>query len=274
MTLLSAHRCGAETDRTLENTREAIELATYLGAEFIEFDVQRCADGVFVLFHDDHVEIDGELVRLADLPFARLAEATHQFIRYDDALAILAARGKHAHIDLKFVSPDELYADPSSTYEVVAARLAVEIMGADQIIITSLEDASVRAIRAWARERYPHLLVGLSLGRDLTGRRRQEVIHTRLRELFPRTRIRESGANLVVANKQLARWTLARFAAKRRLPLLVWTVDNPKELERWIRDPRTWLVTTNYPARALRIREERRSRRPGLRRLLGRRRLR
>lgn len=254
MPLLSAHRCGAEADHAMENTREALERATSLRSEFVEFDVQRCADGVFVLFHDDHVQIGDSLVALHTLTFAELSARTGQFVRYEDALEILAGR-RRAHIDFKFVSPRDRYADPVSTHEVEATQIAIDRMGADQIIVTSLEDASVRAIRAWARARHPALLVGLSLGRDMTGRRMPEVVSTRASELFPTDRILACDANLVVANKALARATLARFAHRRGLPLLIWTVDDPIELRRWLRDRRTWMVTTNHPRLAAELRD-------------------
>ncbi|MDO9356099.1 MAG: glycerophosphodiester phosphodiesterase [Solirubrobacteraceae bacterium] len=259
MSLISAHRCGAQADRTLENTREALELAVRLEVEYVEFDVQRCIDGTFVLYHDDHVEIDGTGRRLDTLTFEALSGATSQLVRYDEALRILADGGKRAHIDLKFVSPDGVYADPAATYEVEATALALDTMGAGAFIITSLEDRTVFAIRRWAKDAYPDLLVGLSLGRDMTGRRRSELWRTRYNELFPRTRIKACDANLVVANKTLARLTLAGFAKRERLPLLVWTVDEAPELGRWIDDPRTWMVTTNFPGLAAQLRERRRS---------------
>ena len=59
-----------------------------------------------------------------------------------------------------------------------------------------------------------------------------------------------SGANLVVAHKLVARLTLKAYARKHGLPLLVWTVDRPEELELWMNDPDVWMVTTNYPERA------------------------
>ena len=266
MPLLSAHRCGAEGNLALENTREALERAATLASEFVEFDVQRCVDGVFVLYHDDHVQVAGDLVPLSGLTFAELSAATQQLVRYEDALAILAGR-RRAHIDFKFFSPRELYAVPERTFEVAATQIAIDVMGAGAIIVTSLEDASVRAIRAWSRSRHPALLVGLSLGRDLTGRRVPEVVSTRASELFPTERIIACDANLVVANKSLARATLARFAHRRDLPLLIWTVDEPDELRRWLMDRRTWMVTTNYPLLAAELRERWPQRPPRRRRL-------
>ncbi|MET0953553.1 MAG: hypothetical protein ABWX57_09710 [Aeromicrobium sp.] len=54
-----------------------------------------------------------------------------------------------------------------------------------------------------------------------------------------------------MSHKTVARLTLRSYARRRRLPLLVWTVDSPSELEQWMNDPAVWMVTTNYPARAL-----------------------
>jgi len=81
-----------------------------------------------------------------------------------------------------------------------------------------------------------------------------EKAKTRLREIFPARRFKSCHANLVVTNKSLARLTLARFAHKRKLPLLVWTVDKDQELGFWLNNSDAWLVTTSFPKRALEIR--------------------
>lgn len=54
MTLVIAHR-GASAYAP-ENTLAAFELAVQQGADMIELDVQRSADGTLVLFHDDTTE--------------------------------------------------------------------------------------------------------------------------------------------------------------------------------------------------------------------------
>ena len=75
-----------------------------------------------------------------------------------------------------------------------------------------------------------------------------------LEELFPGGRLRRSDATLIVCQKDLARAWIARWARRRRLPLLVWTVDEPAELRRWLADSRTWAVTTDHPRTALALR--------------------
>ena len=252
--LLSAHRCGAGARRELENTETALELALDMDVEYVEFDVQRCGDGTLVLYHDDVVEIGDRRVPLTDLTFEQLQAVSSHFLLYEHVLERLSSR-KAAHIDLKFTSPNELYASPESTYEVAAVRTAIDIVGADNMIVTSLEDRTVKAVRQWAEEAgYPGLRVGLSLGRGMEGHRRLVVLRTRLSEFFPGPRYRDSMANLVVVNHRLARMRVASFARRHRLPMLVWTVDERADLGYWLRPGRAWMVTTNHPAVAVDVR--------------------
>ena len=221
MTLVSAHRCL---------TRQDIEAAIALGVDYIEFDVQRCADGSLVLLHDP-VDV-----------------APPGTLTFSEALDLLAGRAR-LHLDLK-VEGDEV--------PVVAE--AVRRLGTDRLLVTTLDDDGVRAVREWAIGEGHDLLVGLSLGR---GVRDIPVLHglrIRLTELFPRARYRSAGANLAVAHHWLARLRVRSFARRHRLPLLVWTVDTPRALAYWMRPGRAWLVTTNHPALALRLRRPERMR--------------
>jgi glycerophosphoryl diester phosphodiesterase len=254
MALISAHRCGAGAQVQFDNTRAGVRHALDGDAEYVEFDVQRCADGSLVLGHDDSVAQDGRLVPIELLTRAELELAAGDTCSLVEALELLAGH-KRAHIDLKFTSADALYATPGSTDEVRAAQIAQSMMGDGGFIITSLEDRSVRAVRDWADEQGVSIPVGLSLGRGLA-----EVPWTarpgvRWGELFPARRIRASRANLVVAHRRLARWGVARWSARHELPLLVWTVDAPATLSRWLTDPRVWMVTTNEPHLAAQIRD-------------------
>lgn len=250
--LLSAHRCGAGGDKDLENTRAALERALALGVEYVEFDVHRLADGELVLHHDDWVQLGGTKRWLRDLTRAEFAATRPEVLGYDEVLAALAGRA-HAHIDLKFSSK-------GGVHEVEAARRAVEVLGADRIVVTTLDDRSVRAVREWSDASGIPLLAGLSLGRRVRGLPLRAAVRIRLSELFPRLRYRASLANVMVANHTLARYGVARFARKRGLPLLVWTIDTEKSLRYWLKPGRAWLVTTNHPEQALEIRAARTAR--------------
>ncbi|GAA1995941.1 glycerophosphodiester phosphodiesterase [Nocardioides kribbensis] len=251
--LVSAHRCGAGGDRELENTRPALEQALALDVDFVEFDVQRCADGTLVLFHDDWLWVEGRRRWVGELTFEEFAARAPHFLRYDEVLTSLVGRAR-AHIDLKFTSPSAAYGHPAATYEVAATRMAVEVLGAENLIVTTLDDKAVRAVRDWADDTGHDLLVGLSLGRRVAGLPWARQVRIRLSELRPRTRYVRSRANLVVAKHTIARCGVAAFARRRGLPLLVWTVDTEESLHYWMRPGRAWLVTSNDPALAMEVR--------------------
>jgi glycerophosphoryl diester phosphodiesterase len=229
--LVSAHRMGAGGDRARENTLPALEEALRLGVDYVEFDVWRRDDGSFVVAHDP---------------------AHDAGLSYDAVLVALAGRA-NAHIDLKFRSPSAVLRE-GRAWEVDAARRAVELLGPEAMIVTTGHDRGVRAVRDWGDSAGIELRVGLSLGRSVKRLSWLRRIEVRRSELFPRVRLRNSRANLVVAHHTLARLGVAAFARRRHLPLLVWTVDSEDSLRYWLRPGRAWLVTTNEPALALEVR--------------------
>lgn len=252
--LLSAHRGGPGPHADRDNTLGALLDAVALDCEYVEFDVQRCRGGVHVLYHDATVPVAGRPVPVASLGYEEFAAHAGNHLLLDDALAVLRDR-KKVHLDLKFLSdPDDGGHEPPG-HEVLLVAHVIEVMGAENLIVTTAEDESVRLVRAWARERHPGLLVGLSLGgADVSLRAPVRLVATRLSDLFPGRRLRRCDANLVVSEKTLARLRIARWAWRSRLPLLVWTVDEPREQRAWLADPRVWLLTTNYPRRAAELR--------------------
>ncbi len=236
MALVSAHRGGTGADVAAQNTLAGFEAAIALGCDYVEFDVRLTADGTPVIFHDDAVHDDDQVRSIAQ---HRLDDLVHLSpVTLEAVLDTIAGRVK-AHVDLKVRG-----------HEIELARRIVGRLGVDDVIITTAEDSSVRRLVAWSRDNAQGLLVGLSTSARLPGRRAWMRRLVRLEAAFPRTRIRLSRANLVVSHKTVARWSLRRYARRRGLPLLVWTVDSPRELARWMNDPHTWLVTTNYPHRA------------------------
>ncbi|MCW2768652.1 MAG: hypothetical protein JWR27_85 [Aeromicrobium sp.] len=237
MALVSAHRGGSGNERSAQNTLDAFEAAIAMGCDYVEFDVRLTADGTPVIFHDDELDgIDGRL----SIAGHRLDEFTGiVLVTLDSVLELIAGRIK-AHVDLKVAGDD-----------VHLVQHLVAALGPDDVIITTAEDSSVRRIRRWSRTHAPGLLVGLSSSPRSWGGRPWKRRLVRFEAAFPRPRVRLSHANLVVSHKTVARLTLRSYARRRRLPLLVWTVDSPAELEQWMNDPAVWMVTTNYPARAI-----------------------
>jgi glycerophosphoryl diester phosphodiesterase len=250
--LLSAHRGAAGQLGLRDNSWEALEAAVALAVDYVEFDIHRTRDGRFVLHHVDHVRVGRRKLYLRHLPAATLqALVGHDLVFYEDALRLLRSHGKKAHIDLKFASPLPLYADPEGAYELEAARIALEIMvEPSDFILTSLVDRSVRVLATWAAIESPGTLVGLSLGLGEWRLGLVPQLVLRHSEVFPARRLRRCGATLVVAQHRLASVRLLRWASRHGIPVLVWTVDRPRRLQRFLHDRRVWMVTSNHPSRA------------------------
>lgn len=245
--LISAHRGGADPDRPPVPAAAALEAAARLGCDFVELDVRRSRDGVPVVRHEETVPAGGRLVAVGSLTAAELERADGELLRLADALRVLDGRAG-VHLDLKSIGP--------APDVVAVVDSVVREVGAERVLVTGLDDGTAGAVRAWSRARHPALRVALALGRDLRGLPPVALVRTGLAELFPAGRLRRSDANLVVCQRGLARARIAGWARRRGLPLLVWTVNEPGELRRWLRDPRTWAIVTDRPALALRLRRE------------------
>ena len=235
--LVSAHRGGAGLRTLLENTGEVIEAAIALGVDFVEFDVQRCADGTLVVAHDAWV---------TQHTAAELASLAPDVLTYDDVLDQVAGRCR-AHVDLKASAA-------RGDGAVAAVAHAVDRLGPDGFVVTTGSDRAVRAVRDWADRRGLELLVGLSIGRGVRGLPVREQLEILREDLRPGHRLRACGATVVAANHWLALLGVARVARRERLRLLAWTVDSRIGLRWWLRPGRAWLVTTNHPEVALRLR--------------------
>ncbi|QGG40245.1 glycerophosphodiester phosphodiesterase [Aeromicrobium yanjiei] len=235
MALVSAHRGGVGGDRRAQNTLAAFESAIAMGCDYVEFDVRLTADGTPVIFHDDELDDDAVLRSIAR---HRLEQFTGVLVTLESVLDVIRGRIK-AHVDLKVPG-----------HEIETVSRVVEVLGVENVVVTTSEDASVRRLVAWSREHAPGMLVGLSSGPRSSRDHRLARWWVAAESAFPRTRVRLSRANVVVAHKVVARWSLKAYARRRGLPLIVWTVDRPDELARWMNDPDVWMVTTNHPERA------------------------
>jgi glycerophosphoryl diester phosphodiesterase len=228
---VSAHRGGTEHARPA--TYEAYEHAVTTGAEYAEFDIRRAGDGALVVWHD----AAAGAAAVGGLDYQALcAAAGYRVPLVTDVLALLARGGVAGHLDLK-----------ETGYETEVTALALAALGPEGFVVTTLEDQSVRAIRA----SFPQVRTALSLGRDLAGVPRPRWAAVRASELVPLGRIRRCGAAGVAVNYQLARMGVTRACAAAGLGVMVWTVDSDRQLDEFLRDERVDVVITNRPGRAL-----------------------
>ena len=253
--LISAHRCGFTELGTVgghEDPLAGIAHSAEVGADYCEFDVRRTTDGVFVVAHDP--DLDGEPIRTLDWPGVQ-GRSPH-VLRLEQLLPALAVTGMGAHVDVKFeTSGAARRAGESWEADLLAAL--TDALPADKIVMTTGRRSATRAMRSWAVDRRSRLLIGMSIGSSIRGLSWTEAVRRLWGEVFPHQRFADSHADAVAAHYALAMIRLSRWTKKIGVPLLVWTVDSPRLQRRLLHDRRIWMITTNVPDQAYRIREGR-----------------
>ena len=227
--LISAHRCGGAVDPAYDNSPAGVRYAAGVGVDYVEFDVRRAADGTLVCSHD---------------PVTDAAEAP---ARLEELLAVVAETGLGAHVDLK--GPD------ADAWAVEVARRCAEVLDETLVVYTTGNGAAAAGLARWTEEHGSPALVGLTVGSGTRHLGLGATVRTRVRELYPSRQWRDSGAGVLVAHHVLARLRLLRWARRRGVRVLVWTADAPRVVSAALRDPRVWMLTTNRPEAALRMRE-------------------
>ena len=243
--LISAHRGGFEGDTRVENTPEAIAKSIGLGVDYVEIDVQRTSDGVFVIAHDDYFPNNPRML-ISSNSFTTLLNENPMLLTLTQALSMM--KGKvGAHIDLKFSS-----VSAADDWEESLVRLVLDILGDSDFILTSLEDSSILRMRNFLDSLgCSQILVGLSLGRDIAHMNLMRRLKIRTSELLPGRRLRKSRANLVVVNYKLAKISVLSWAKRAELPVLIWTVDESQDIDYFLAESQVWMITTNFPRLAL-----------------------
>lgn len=140
--LIIAHR-GASADLP-GNTVAAYRLAAEQGADWVELDVRRTADGRLAILHDAVLE-DGRT--LVETDSAELPEAVPSL-----AVALDACAGMGVNIEIKNWIDDPDY-EPDSRVADAVVDLLVERGGRDEVLISSFTAHTVERVRALA----PHL---------------------------------------------------------------------------------------------------------------------
>jgi glycerophosphoryl diester phosphodiesterase len=244
--LISAHAGHAAHagSRAIEAYRDAV--AT--GADYVEIDIRGTADGELVAFHDARVA-DGRGHQgfqehwVAELGYARLCDlAGYEVPKVADVLALLKGRAR-GHLDLKEVGDEHRL-----------VRLALDVLGPGGFIVTSLEDASVAAIRSRFGDA-DEVPVALSLGRGMRDAPRWQRVRTRASELWPEPRLRASGAEWAALNHRLALAGVAGRCRRRQRKVMVWTVNDEREIRYWLRR-RVDILVTDRPALAVALRDQ------------------
>lgn len=199
--LILGHR-GASA-YAAENTIAALQLALDQGADGVEIDVRRCADGGLVLSHDPYLA-DGTAI--VDLGRADLIQLAPDIPDLGDAIAVLA--GAFVNVEIKNM-PDEPDFDPTGTVaRAVAALLSVRNFRG---VVSSFNPATVEHFAALA----PAIPAGLLTPAGLPIDQAVEAA-TGLAAWHPHWTALTDGSGKAVAR-----------AHEANLRVITWTVDEP-----------------------------------------------
>ena len=213
-----AHRGGRQPG-VRGNSLAALEGAITVGADFIEFDVRRTADGALVINHD--ARLKG--LSIARVPLERLRALPHPPALLAEVMAQVGGR-IGMDVELK-----------EAGYEgEVLAELEPVLRTEPPVFLSSFVEQAVAAVRRLA----PDVSAGLLLGNARGVERKAAACD----------------ATLVLP---WWRFDVAPFRARMArlgLPEAPWTVDDPRAIAARLRDPRVAGVITNLPERALELR--------------------
>jgi len=224
------HRGAAEL--APENTIASFRAAVAAGVDLVEFDVLQLRDGGLVVAHSyDLHEVSHGAQRgtIRDMRFAEIRAVCPNVPTLDEALAFFAeeAPATGVHVDLKSGEAGEL---------VLAAldRLGLR----ERTLVSSFHRRALRGLADVA----PGLRLGVSFPRDRLGVDRRlgsrPVVGSGLRALRVATPrlvdvlLRRSRASTLVLHHALVSSSVVERAHTCGAPVVAWTVDDVRDLER------------------------------------------
>jgi glycerophosphoryl diester phosphodiesterase len=231
MTLLLAHRGANRVEP--ENTVAAFTRALELGADGVELDVRRTADGGIVVHHDASASGVG---LLAATPFAAIRRAAPRIPTLAEALD--ACAGRFVNVEIKN-SPGDPDHDPAAALADLVVELVAARGGRDRVLVSSFDLPTVDRVRAVD----PTLPTALLTART-----------TGLGDLLALAHDRGHGALNPRAHALVGRRAdrLVQRARELAMSLYVWTVNDSRQLRRLATAGVTGLIT-DVPDRARRV---------------------
>lgn len=235
--LIIAHRGGAP--HLGENSTAAFEFGLNSGADMLEMDVQRSADGHLVVIHDSTVRLRSNIVRpVAALPLGELRRNVDGLLTFDEFLDRYCRR-LLTNVDIK-----------RAGYELELVQALRRHDLTSQVLISSRDAGALRRIKLLA----PDVRIGLSRGQLVPwlGREPHSTIAANLlRATFPVQLLVHGGyamADSFMLNYRLIKPWLVRFLHNRGYRVFCWTVNDPDTL-RWLERAGVDGIATDHPQR-------------------------
>ena len=233
---ISAHNGGSE--QAPAGTLAAYQSALAGGADYLEFDVRRTADGELVAYHDARVR---RRHAVAALSYAELCALTGYEVPTTGSLLRLLAGEAFAHIDLK----------DSDCLAAILSQ-ALSLLTPASMIVTTGDQAVIREVR----QRHPAVPAGLTLSADLPETARYLARRARGRAGSRLDAVLGSGATWAVVHQRLAGPDFLADCRRHGLATMVWTVNNDTVMSRLLGSPDVDVVVTDRPGRAAALRRQ------------------
>lgn len=227
--LVIAHRGASRAFP--ENTMAAFRAAREQGADGVELDVQPCATGELVVFHDDDLtRLTGQPFRVIDTSLSalrRLHIAGEPIPTLLEVMEELAPTDMRVNIELKTSAHTRRIAPLG-----LARELAAQPLG-ERALVSSFDPVALALFARRAR----HVSLGLLFHGELA---------RPLREAWPARWLRPMALHperRLVRPDAVARWRAAGYGIN------TWTVDKPRDWARF--GDLVDAVITNTPAEAI-----------------------
>jgi glycerophosphoryl diester phosphodiesterase len=228
-----------------ENTLRSLELAVELGCDMLEFDVLELVDGTLVLAHSDdlsEVTHGAARGRVRRRSLDALRHLAPDLPTLDDALAFCADRlpGIGLQVDLKRRGFERAVVEALRRHEVL-----------DRSWVSGFDAASLRRVA----ELEPELPRSYTLPRDRFGISKRGALDPVVRgtaasigaSLPRRLPVLLARARAVAATLHHSIASAAAISRAHELgaAIYVWTVDDPKLAERFVRDGADGIITND-----------------------------
>jgi glycerophosphoryl diester phosphodiesterase len=223
--LIVGHR--GDRSRAHENTVRAMQFAIECGADMVEFDVRRTADGELVVHHDDRI---GESL-LAEITYPEALGKSigqgYEIPRLADVLDVTRGRVR-LDVELK-----ETGYESRVVREIFDRRFSVS-----DFVLTSFDSSTILN----AKSHSPGIRAGLLLDEWKTDTSLEAFTAGRVDFLAPKVTLLDPAA-------------LAE-TSKRGIPLLVWTVNDEQRIRELLRISQIFAIVTDDLRCGLRLRNE------------------
>ncbi len=222
-----AHRGASNFEH--ENTLKAFAKAIELGADYIETDVRKTADGVLILHHDSTV---GRL-RIKKTKYWDLRKAA-QKRNFDIPTLhdlIKPVKGKiKLDIELK-----------EKGYESKVTNVLKGSLSYKDFVITSFYDSAIKAVKAYDKK----IICGLLCD--------YFRVTTKIGGPFKKAILAK--ADFIAPNFRLLKPKFIKKAEQNSLPIWAWTIDSPKKITEYSQNKAIKAIITNVPDATLLVKK-------------------